>query len=119
MEEFLVLVYSDPANYQEVSSHDMEEEGMREIFSYMEKLAKGDHLISAQPLGKKANVLHPSGQITDGPYAETKEIVSGYFLIKAESFDKAVELSRKNPLAKAHKLEVRPVSKLHMPAESN
>ncbi len=54
---------------------------------------------------------HRGASTTDGPYSETKEIVGGYILIKAESLDHAVEIARNCPgLDYSLAVEVRPIN---------
>jgi hypothetical protein len=48
-------------------------------------------------------------QITDGPFAETKEYLGGYFLIEADDLDTALEYAAKMPVASYGSVEVRPV----------
>ncbi len=48
-------------------------------------------------------------QITDGPFAETKELLAGYFLIDAPDLDTALEYAAKVPSASYGSVEVRPV----------
>ena len=45
---------------------------------------------------------------TDGPFAETKEIMAGYDIIEATSFEHAVEVASKHPMARDGMIEVRP-----------
>lgn len=45
--------------------------------------------------------------ITDGPYPETKEIIGGFFVVKADSFDHAVELSKTCPHLEFGRIEIR------------
>ncbi len=53
--------------------------------------------------------------ITDGPYAETKDIIGGYMVIEARDIDHAVEISKDCPIYEAGGLvEVRPVMKMNM-----
>jgi hypothetical protein len=47
--------------------------------------------------------------VSDGPFAETKEALGGYYLIDAESLDEAIEWAGKIPSARAGTIEVRPV----------
>ena len=51
----------------------------------------------------------PKTRITDGPYAETKDVVAGFFIIKANSYEEAVELSRDCPHLAFGTIEVRKV----------
>jgi len=47
--------------------------------------------------------------VTDGPYAETKEILGGYFLIEAPDLDAAIEAAARIPGAQTGKIEIRPI----------
>ena len=64
-------------------------------------------------------VMRPNGggrvTVTDGPYAETKDIVGGYTLIEARDLDQAVELSKGCPIFESEGgVEVRPIMKMDM-----
>ena len=47
--------------------------------------------------------------VVDGPFAETKEVVGGYYIIEAKSVEEAVEWAKKLPLSSAGAIEVRPI----------
>jgi hypothetical protein len=49
-------------------------------------------------LGSNGTTLKPGNSITNGPYAENKEIITGYIIIRAESIDEAAELAKGCPL---------------------
>jgi hypothetical protein len=68
----------------------------------------GDQLASS---GDATTVRVRDGEtlVTDGPFAETKEQLGGYYLIEAESIDEAIEWAAKIPGAKYGVIEVRPV----------
>ena len=53
---------------------------------------------SGNRLGSEAKTLKPKNVITDGPYAEIKEIISGYIVVKTRSVDEAVELAKGCPI---------------------
>lgn len=74
------------------------------------KLAdKGNTLI---PLPGSAKTIRNDNVITDGPYTEIKEFISGYIVVKAESIDEAVEMAKSNPIFKiGGNIEVREVLK--------
>jgi hypothetical protein len=83
--------------------------------SYIQKLRDKGHFVAGEPLEESGRIV--SGQrgrhVTDGPFAETKEAVGGYFLIRAKDLDEAVELSRDCPiLAHGGELEVRPIQQI-------
>jgi hypothetical protein len=68
------------------------------------------------PLERTGKVVTGKGKIvTDGPYAETKDIVGGYTLIVAKSLDEAANVAKGCPILEAGGLvEVRPVMKINM-----
>jgi hypothetical protein len=75
--------------------------------------AKGHLAAYGHPLDRKDGRVVKKGGITDGPYAETKDIVIGFSVIEAKDFDEASALARACPLVEAGCLiEVRPVLKL-------
>lgn len=60
------------------------------------KLAdKGNTLL---PIPGSAKTVKPNNIVTDGPYTEIKEFISGYVVIKAENIDEAVEIAKANPI---------------------
>jgi hypothetical protein len=56
--------------------------------------------------------------VTDGPFAETKEQLGGYYLIDVESLDEALEWAGRIPSARSGSVEVRPVEPINVPAEA-
>jgi hypothetical protein len=48
--------------------------------------------------------------VTDGPYAETKEVIGGYFLAECADLDQAIELARRVPLVETGSVEIRPLA---------
>lgn len=86
----------------------------RETLDYLEELRKRGHLISAEPLQSARNaatVRVRSGKtsITDGPFAETKEALGGFFLINARDLNEAIQVASKWPSARLGSIEVRPI----------
>ncbi len=64
-----------------------------------------------QPVATATTVTRENGKVetTDGPFAETKEQLGGYYLIECESLDTALELAAQIPTAEHGRIEVRPV----------
>ena len=54
---------------------------------------------------------HSHGEtiVTDGPFAETKEVLGGYFLAECKDLDQAIELAQRIPLANKGSVEIRPL----------
>ncbi|MFN0109113.1 MAG: YciI family protein [Blastocatellia bacterium] len=81
---------------------------------WADKLQQAGHLISQNKLrdepGKNIRGLGADQVVTDGPYAETKEIIGGYWIIKAADYAEAVKLASDNPsLEFGSRIEVREV----------
>ena len=86
----------------------------KETLDYVEQLKKSSTLIAAEPLqsvSKAASVRVRRGKIsvTDGPFAETKETLGGFFLIEAKDLNEAIGIASKWPSARFGTIEVRPI----------
>ncbi len=80
---------------------------------WCDSLASRGHLETGHPLLPEGRVVSAGGErrVTDGPFAEAKELVGGYFLVHAASLDEAVALAEECPnLAHGLTVEVRPVA---------
>ena len=87
---------------------------MREHFALADDLrAAGAHVLSAplQPTSAGASVEIRAGDrlVTDGPFAETKEQLGGYYVVDVDSIDEAIKWAAKIPSAQSGSIEVRPV----------
>jgi len=82
----------------EIFSDEQKEKIIQKYYDWTNKLIeKGIHHTS-QELKRNGRVLSAKdGQIMDGPYTETKEAIGGFFLIDAQNYDDAVEISRECP----------------------
>jgi hypothetical protein len=82
-----------------------------------EALWKSGHLIAAEPLepihmAMTVRVRNEKVVVTDGPYAETKEQIGGFFLINARDLNEAIQVASKFPSVRLGSMEVRPVMEL-------
>ena len=85
-----------------------------EMGKYNESLQKAGVLLALdglQPPSKGARVSFAGGKpkVTDGPFAEAKEVLGGYWMIQVKSKEEAVEWARRCPAAPGDKIEVRQV----------
>ena len=62
--------------------------------------------------GATVRVRHGKLSVTDGPFAETKEQLAGFYLLEAASLEEAIEMAAKIPPAREGSIEVRPVREL-------
>ena len=104
----MLLIFEDESTYGNFTPEDMQKE-IELHMKWVEDL--GDHHISGEPLQKPAKTIKgEEGIVTDGTYIESKELISGFYLIRAASFDEAVELSKGCPILRlGGTLEVREV----------
>jgi hypothetical protein len=111
--QYMLLIYDDETLWQTRS----EAEGakiMQEYFAYTTDLQKSGAFVAGAPLqptqsATAVRVRDGQDLVTDGPFAETKEQLGGYYLIDVETLDEALEWARKIPGARSGTIEVRPV----------
>ena len=108
--QYMLLIYDQESTWQGMSE-DERNGMMQEYFQFSEDLRKsGKHVAgdALKPLStaKSVRVREGSAETTDGPFAETKEALGGYYLIEARDLDQALELGALCPTAN---LEIRPV----------
>jgi hypothetical protein len=90
---------------------------MQKWMAWMKDLGANGHLKDrGQPLERAGKLVQGRQRaVTDGPFAEAKDVVGGYTLIEAEDLSEAVELSKGCPIFEVEgAVEVRPVMKLNM-----
>ena len=82
-----------------------------------QEFQKAGLLVAAEALepvqtARTVRVRGGKAMVTDGPFAETKELLAGFYLIEAKDFDEALEIAAKIPPAREGSIEVRPVRQL-------
>ena len=98
-------------------AQDRMQQMMQKWMAWMKDLGANGHLKDrGQPLERAGKLVQGKQKVvTDGPFAEAKDVVGGYTLIEAEDLSKAVELSKGCPIFEVEgAVEVRPVMKLNM-----
>lgn len=87
---------------------------MQQWLNWMQDLAQKGHMKDrGQPLEDEGKVVRAKGAVTDGPYAESKDLVGGYTLIEAKDLAEAAQLAGGCPIFDRDGLvEVRPVMKM-------
>jgi hypothetical protein len=113
MAEFLFL-FRGVENMVSRSSPTEMQQHMNKWRTWMEELASKGHLVGGQPLDTSGRVVAKNGEaVTDGPFAEGPEMVSGYLIISAKSLDDAVVLSKACPVFEMDgNIEIRPIQQL-------
>lgn len=111
--QYMLLIYGEESLWAELSPDQLSAE-MGAYFAYTQDLAKAGVLVAGDELqpvvtAKTVSVTGGKQKVVDGPFAETKETLGGYYLIKAESVEDALAWAAKCPGAKYGRIEVRPV----------
>jgi hypothetical protein len=114
MSEFLYL-YRHPANSRLApDSPDQLQERLKKWTAWFKDLeAKGHIKNPGHPLESSGAVVKDKrGTVTDGPYAETKDIVGGYTLVEARDLAQATQLASGCPILEGGSVEVRPIRQM-------
>lgn len=110
---YLCLIYDDEKKLAGMSKSEGES-FMGEYFAFTEAIKKsGQHLggEALQSVQTATTVRVRNGKVstTDGPFAETKEQLGGYYLINARDLNDAIQVAAKIPSARLGSVEVRPI----------
>jgi hypothetical protein len=118
--QYMMLVYLD----EQALSGAERESCYRESTQLTQELAASGHYLAAAPLqptstATSVQVRDGKRLVTDGPFAETREQLGGYFLIEASDLDQAIAIAARIPIARRGTIEIRPVVELTgLPAQS-
>jgi hypothetical protein len=111
--KYLCLAYEEEAALNRLSKDEWSEL-RRETIDYVEALRSQGRLLRAEPLksARTAVTLQVRAgelSVSDGPFAETKEQIGGFFLIEAKDLNEAIQVASRWPSARLGTIEVRPV----------
>src|SRR3954468_15361473 len=111
--QYMLLIYNDPRAWESMPEN--ERGAVYNAYgTFTEELKESGKLVAGdalQPISTATSVRVRNGETltTDGPFAETKEVLGGYYLIDVETIDEALEWGAKIPGSKYGTIEVRPV----------
>jgi hypothetical protein len=111
--KYLCLVYQDETGRHKLPKAELEKV-IDEYQEFGESIKRSGHHLGSnglQPTNSATTVRVRNGKIstTDGPFAETKEQLGGYFLIEAKDLNDAIQVAARIPSARWGSIEVRPV----------
>jgi len=111
--KYMLLIYSDEAAWTENERQECYEKSTK----LCHDLENKGQFVAASPLHPVATatsvqVRNGKTLITDGPFAETREQLGGYYIVEAENLDDAISIAKKIPAAAKGTVEVRPVLEL-------
>ena len=96
MPQYVQLLYDNTAALRSLSPEEMQKATEKYMAWSQKPFTKGGKRL-AEDFGR---ILHPQTgkpRVTDGPYSEAKEVLGGFFVIEADNYDHAVELSLGHP----------------------
>ena len=111
--KYMLLIHSPEAFYKSASKADIEQ-SMAAYMAYTEAMKKAGVMLAGdrlQPVATATTVRVTNGKtaVLDGPYAETKEQLGGYYIIDVPDLDAALSWAARCPGASRGAIEVRPV----------
>jgi hypothetical protein len=111
--KYLCLIYDEENKWSTMSKTESDA-FMQEYFQFTEGIRKSGNYVAGealQPVSTATTVRVRNGKMssTDGPFAETKEQLGGFYLIDAKDLNEAMQIASRIPSARLGSIEVRPV----------
>ena len=111
--KYLCLIYDDEKKWETMSKAEADAY-MGEYFQFTDGIKASGHYLGGnalQPVQTATTVRSRNGKLstTDGPFAETKEQLGGYYLIEARDLNDALQVAQKIPSVRTGSIEVRPI----------
>ena len=111
--QYLLMIYDDEKIWQDMPKAESDKM-FGEYMQFSADIKKSGHYIAGdalQPVSTATTVRVRNGktQTTDGPFAETKEQLGGYYLIEAKDLDEATKIAARIPSSRIGSIEIRPV----------
>jgi hypothetical protein len=118
--KYLLLIYDEEKSFEKLGEAELRQM-VGEYGQFTQEIqASGHYKTSArlQPTSAATSVRIRDGKrlVTDGPFAETREQLGGYYLIEAKDLDEAIGIAAKIPSARRGTVEVRPQMEMGAPA---
>jgi hypothetical protein len=111
--KYLCLIYDDEKVWEQMPKAEAEAM-LGEYFAFSAEIGGSGHLLAGealQPVSTATTLRVRNGRLstTDGPFAETKEQLGGFYLIEARDLNEAISIAQRIPSARIGCIEVRPV----------
>ena len=114
--KYLCLIYENEKAWETMPKEESDAI-MGEYFAFTDGIRQSGHYIAGealQPVATATTIRIRNGQLstTDGPFAETKEQLGGFYMIEARDLNDAIQVAARIPLARLGSIEVRPILEL-------
>jgi hypothetical protein len=111
--KYLCLIYENEKSFAQMPK-EQSDAIFNEYFAFTDDIRKSGHYIAGDALhpthtATTVRVRNGKTSTTDGPFAETKEQLGGYYLIEAKDLNEAIQVASRIPSARFGSVEVRPV----------
>ena len=118
--QYVLLIYASEAGWDALTPEE-QAEGMRAYENYGKWLTDKGWMRGGDPLTRtteatSVRVRDGKTSATDGPFAETKEQLGGYYVIECDNLDQAIEAASKIPSLSRGSVEVRPIMEFEQPS---
>lgn len=112
MPEYMLLLHENPAAFEGLSPEEMQRIIQR-YTAWADRMREAGRLVGSNKLtdGDGRVLTRGAGElrVLDGPYSETKEVIGGYFTLRAAGYDEAVDLARDCPHLEFGTIEIREI----------
>jgi hypothetical protein len=113
---YMLLIYSDPSAWASLDAGQADQM-MSDYYAFSQRIVESGEFVAGDPLqgvetATTVRVRDGAIDSTDGPFAETKEVLGGYYLVDVADLDRATELDAQIPDARFGGVEVRPIQPL-------
>jgi hypothetical protein len=117
MDEYLLLMRLDILTKEAQPSPEQMQEYMKRYHDWVGGIAAQNKFIGGKGLSTEGKVLKANNVITDGPFAEIKESIAGFIMVKANDFEDATNMAKACPIlmGAGNSVEVRKVISVHQP----
>jgi hypothetical protein len=110
--KYMLLIYGDPSAMPDDPAAG--EKMMNDYMTFTQGIVDSGEMVAGDPLAgidtaTSVRVRNGKTTTTDGPFAETKEVLGGYYIVDVKDLDRALELAAQIPGALVGTIEVRPV----------
>lgn len=114
--QYMLLIHDDPSAWAGMSEEQVNAV-MGEYFAYSAAIREEGIFVEGSPLqgreeARTVRVRDGKKLVADGPFAETKELIGGYYVVDCETLDQALDAAARIPSARFGAIEVRPVAQM-------